>query len=222
MALRAEMESALGMRLSWQPRAAVETISTGVAGVDAALGGFPRGAVTELTGPACSGRTSLLVAALAAPARREEVCALVDTADAFDPAAAAAAGVALDRLLWVRCAGNAEHALKATDLLLQSGGFGVVAMDLGDTPPAVARRISLASWFRLRRAVQDTPTVLLVVAREPVAAASAALSVEMRRGRVAWSGAPGCSRLLRGIGFRAEPRKPALAGRADFELRALG
>src|SRR5204863_7177591 len=92
---------------------------------------------------------------------RGETCALVDTDEAFDPAPAHAAGVRLDRVIWIRCAKNAEHALKATDLLIQGGGFGVVAMDLGDTAPAAARRISLTSWFRLRRAVENTPTVFL-------------------------------------------------------------
>ena len=58
------------------------------------------------------------------------------------PLSAAAAGVRLDRLLWVRCAHNAEHALKAADLLIQGGGFGLVVMDLGDTPPAIARAAS--------------------------------------------------------------------------------
>ena len=67
----------------------------------------------------------------------------------------------LPRLLWVRCGHNAEHALQAADLLIQGGGFGVVAMDLGDTRAPAARRISLTSWFRLRRAVEHTPTVLV-------------------------------------------------------------
>jgi glycosyltransferase involved in cell wall biosynthesis len=137
---------------------------------------------------ASSGRTSLLVAILAAATAREEVCALVDAEDAFDPVSAAAGGVRLDRLLWVRCGHSAEYALKAVDLLIQGGGFGVVAMDLGDTPPAMARRISLTSWFRLRRAVEHTPTVLLAVARRPNAKTCASLLLECAREGVAWGG----------------------------------
>ena len=106
---------------------------------------------------------------------REEFCALVDASDAFDPVSAAAAGVALERLLWIRCGGNAEHALKATDLVLQAGGFGLVVMDLGDIAPATARRISLASWYRLRHAVENTPTALVVIERAPHARACASL-----------------------------------------------
>jgi hypothetical protein len=92
------------------------------------------------------------------------------------------AGVRLDRLLWVRCGHNAEHALQAADLLIQGGGFGLVAMDLGDTPPETARRVSLTSWFRLRRAVEHTPAVLLVVARQSNAPTCARLLLECQKG----------------------------------------
>ena len=105
--LRARVESSLGERLSstllLRERAAPLTVSTGVAALDALTGGLPRGALSEITGPASSGRTGVMLAALAGATRREEACALVDASDNFDPASAAAAGVDLDRLLWVRC-----------------------------------------------------------------------------------------------------------------------
>jgi len=110
-----------------------EVCPTGLAEVDAMAGGLPQGCLTEVYGPASSGRTSLMLAAMAQSTGRENVCALVDASDAFDPASAAAAGVRLERLLWVRCGGNAEHALKAADLLVQGGGFGLVVMDLAGT-----------------------------------------------------------------------------------------
>jgi hypothetical protein len=182
--LRKQFESVL----QWQPRPVPETVPTGVAELDAATGGLPRGCLTEIFGPASSGRTSLLASILAAATVRQEVCALVDAEDSFDPASAAAAGVRLEKLLWVRCGHNAEHALKAADLLIQGGGFGLVAMDLGDTPPRMARRISLTSWFRLRRAVEYTPTVLLAVARQSNAKTCASLQLECARERAAWRG----------------------------------
>jgi len=197
--------------LQWQARPAPETVRTGVPELDTVTGGLPRGCLTEIFGPASSGRTSLLISLLAAAAAREETCALVDAEDAFDPVSAAAAGVRLERLLWIRCGHNAEHALKAADLLLQGGGFGLMVLDLGDTPPRTARRISLTSWFRLRRAVENTPTVLLVMEQQPLAKTCASLVVEMRRERVAWSGVAGFSRLLRGMRVRAERRKPVPA-----------
>jgi hypothetical protein len=198
-----------------------ETCSTGVAEVDALTGGLPRGCLTEIYGPASSGRTSLMLAAMAEATGREEACALVDACDAFHPASAAAAGVTLERLLWVRCGGNAEHALKAADLLVQGGGFGLVVMDLADTPEHTARRISMTSWFRLRRAVEHTPTVLLVVEHQPHAKTCASLMLEMRREVAAWSGTSGCSLLLRGIRVGVGRRKPAPTATASFEARWL-
>jgi hypothetical protein len=206
-ALKTQFESLLGGHLDWQSRPAPECVPTGIPALDAGVpsgpGGLPRGCLTEIFGPASSGRTSLLLSILAQATHREEVCALVDAEDAFDPASASNTGVRLDRLLWVRSANNAEHALKAADLLIQGGGFGMVVLDLGDTPPATARRISLTSWFRLRRAVENTPTVLVSVARQSNAKTCASLQLECAREHTAWSGALHSSRLLRAISARA-------------------
>jgi recombination protein RecA len=208
--LRKHLEIITGSPLAWRERPAPETLPTGVAGVD-----LPRGCLTEICGPASSGRTSLLFAALARATAAEEFCALIDTADSFDPASAAAAGVDLARVLWVRCGGNAETALKATDLLTQGGGFGVVALDLGDTPSRAARRISLTSWFRLRRAVEHTPTVLVALEREPNARTCATMVLEIERERAVWQG-----KLLKGLRVRVVPRKPAGMARLSFDCGA--
>lgn len=205
----------------WKEKPLPETVSTGIRDVDSLTGGLPRGCLSEICGTASSGRTSLLVSVMAEATAREEVCALVDANDAFDPASAATAGIDLNRLLWVRCAGNMEHALQATDLLVQGGGFGLIVMDLADAAPQEARRISLASWYRLRRAVENTPTVLLVLDREPNAKSCASLFLEMRRDGITWSGAPGCSQLLRSMLLRVEPRKPVRSAAASFEARAV-
>lgn len=209
----------IDFKLHEQP--ATDLLPSCIPDFDTAFGGIPRGCVTDIFGPVCSGRTSLMHSLMAEATAREEFCALVDASDAYDPASAAAAGVTLERLLWIRCAGNAEHALKATDLLLQAGGFGLVVMDLGDIAPQTARRISLASWYRLRRAVENTPTALVVIERAPLARVCAAMAVECARGRVRWSGAPGCSQLLRGVAFAIERRKPLRPASATIEARAL-
>ncbi len=222
--LREQIESRarLGARLLppalLPQRPAPETVPTGVAEVDALTAGLPRGALTEICGPASSGRTSLLLSLLAAATGRGEVCALVDATDAFDPHSAAAAGVELKRLLWVRCGktggrrksgsrreeaggrknessrGSQNHtlesiadALRATDLLLAAGGFGVVAMDLGDVPAASARHIPLTSWFRFRRTVENTPTVLVVLEQEPFARTCASLVLRLEAEELQWS-----------------------------------
>ncbi|MBS1859762.1 MAG: hypothetical protein JST11_30600 [Acidobacteria bacterium] len=228
--LHHQFASLLASPLSWQDRREPEFVPTGIAEIDSATGGLPRGALTEIVGPACSGRTTMLHSILAGAAAREEACALVDAGDAFCPHDAALAGAALDRLLWVRCAHNAEHALKAVDLLIQGGGFGLVVLDLGDTPPAMARRISLTSWFRLRRAVEHTPTVFVALARQSNARTCASLVVECSRARACWSGARGTSRLLRSARFQVSVTRrspwrggmPPLADRQDSRIRQNG
>jgi recombination protein RecA len=218
-AVQKQFSEVLGGQFDWQERPAPETVRTGVTELDRTTGGLPRGCLTEIFGPASSGRSSLLASILAAATQRQEVCALVDADDSFDPLSAAAAGVRLERLLWVRCGHNAEHLLKAADLLIQGGGFGLVAMDLGDTPTAIARRISLTSWFRLRRAVENTPTVLVTVARQSNAKTCASLMLECMRERASWVGEV-C--LLRGIRVRVTRRKPGRALTAAYEAAALG
>jgi recombination protein RecA len=163
-----------------------EMVSSGIAAMDALTGGLPRGCLTEICGPASSGRTTLLLAALAAATRRGEFCALVDASDALDPQSVAGARVEWERLLWVRCGENscpAEHrleqVLRASDLLLESGGFGLIALDLGDLPEPAARRIPLTTWFRFRRAVEHTPTVLLAVERQPIAGSCSSLLIRL-------------------------------------------
>jgi len=74
---------------------------------------------------------------------------------------------------------NVEQSLRATELLLQGGGFGLVAVDLGDVPPQWARRVPLAFWFRFRRAVENTPTVLVVLDQAPCAKTCASLVLRL-------------------------------------------
>src|SRR5947209_11278278 len=101
----------------FQNRAAVELQSSGVTELDAVLGGgFPRGALVELCGPASSGRTSLAFSLLAQATELQEACAFVDVSDSLDPVSLAAAGVELPRLLWIRCGetGDGGPDLKAS------------------------------------------------------------------------------------------------------------
>src|SRR5215469_15911138 len=88
----------------FQNHPAIELQPSGVPELDAVLGGgFPRGSLVELCGPASSGRTSLAFSLLAEATGRQEACAFVDVSDALDPLSLAAAGVELPRLLWIRC-----------------------------------------------------------------------------------------------------------------------
>jgi len=215
--VKAQVEAALEKKapaaLTVRERPAAVCLATGVAEVDALAGGsgvIPRGALSEITGPASSGRTSLLLSLFAQVTARGEFCALVDAGGSFDPASAEAAGVELERVLWVRCgglpncgtaelrnfqSGNSalrqsgnpkrsfsalERVLRVADLLLMNGGFGLVALDLGDVSPDAARRVPLTTWFRFRRTVEDTPAALVVLEQEAHARSCAAVVLELQ------------------------------------------
>lgn len=197
-ALRLEIEHALERSfpaaLSPAKRSFYETASTGINEIDALLdGGLPVGAISEVTGPATSGRTSLTLSFVAQRTAAGQVCAWVDANDALDPESAAASGVNLRQVLWVRCSKTAapaksrqpekpwsrlDQALRATDLLLQAGGFAAIILDLGDTEPEHALRIPLATWFRFRQAADRARSSLVVLARASCAQSSAAAVLE--------------------------------------------
>jgi hypothetical protein len=143
-----------------------------------------RGEITEIVGRPSSGRTSLFTACLRHVTRREAVAALVDAEQAFDPASAARAGVDLRRLLWVRCGGRRDLALRAADLLVRCPGFAVIGLDLGEAPP----RLPLTLAFRLKFAVERTEAALLIVSRRRVTGSGASLVVETERDAIDWAG----------------------------------
>jgi recombination protein RecA len=297
----------------FQNRAAVELQPSGITTLDEVLaGGFPRGSLVELCGPASSGRTSLAFSLLAQATERQEACAFVDVSDCLDPLSLAAAGVELPRLLWIRCGESGdgepdlkastsryfvpaeaekegaktrglafasrkavqihgwrhprelmrglekaipaiagkqtavtesaqlkvvarcageqverdrepprrgirparslrmkiesyparearyehrytkpwkrlEQALKSTDLLLHGGGWGVVVFDLGGISWADARRIEVSTWFRFRRAVENTPTILVLLGEESCAKSCASLVLRCQRRTNRWN-----------------------------------
>lgn len=156
--------------------------------LESPAGEIPRGAITEIVGPPSSGRTALLYSLLAAISAGDEFSALLDTEDRFDPASAAAAGVRLSQVLWVRCGGNVEHAIKSADMLAQAGGFGLVALDLGDTPEQTMRRVPMPAWFRLRHAVKNTRTAFVVLSRSLQARTCSAVKIELARQSALWRG----------------------------------
>jgi hypothetical protein len=188
--LRARLESVLGERIPSPftdlDQRVFESVPTGIASLDARIGGLPRGAITEIFGPPSSGRTSAMVSILSEATAHDEDCALVDGSDAFDPRSGLAAGLELRRLLWVRCR-QLDQVLKATDLLLQGGGFGRVVMDLTGLPLPHLRSISLSLWFRFQRSIEKTPTVLVVMSPESLVKSAAALVLRMALQESRWS-----------------------------------
>lgn len=213
--LESDMASRFGDAFKLHEKPVVETLSSGIDEIDVLTGGLPRGSISEFFGPASSGRTSLMYSMLAYATVHEETCALVDTNDVFAPTAAAAAGIEFDRLLWIRCAGNLEHAFKATDLLLHAGGFGLVILDLGDVAGKDARRIISSWWYRFRRTVEDRPTVLAVISEEACTRSCAALTLELKGG-AEWSG-----NLLRHNAIKVHRQRPLSPWLHENQFRAV-
>jgi hypothetical protein len=186
-----DLEHQFPSALTPAPRSIRETAPSGIDAVDRLLeGGLPVGAITEIVGAASSGRTSLALSFVAQRTAEGRVCAWVDVHDVLDPESAAASGVALKQLLWVRCRDQVQRkpgekpwtrldqALRAADLLLQAGGFAAIVLDLGDTAPEHAYRIPLATWFRFRQAADRTRCCFLILGKSAYAQSSAGLALE--------------------------------------------
>ena len=163
-----------------------------ISALDARLGGgFPRGQLSELVGPRSSGRTSLLLQLMAAATGRGELVALVDALDMFDVESAVAAGVDLERLLWIRghvvtnqglCRDLNQRALeqviRAFTLVLQAGNFGLVVFDVAEAPADAVRRLPFTTWLRLQRMVEGRQMACVLVGGEPMARSSAGLTLK--------------------------------------------
>jgi hypothetical protein len=180
---------------------AAETMTTGLVVLDQQLGGgLPLGHFSEIVGPRSSGRTSLLMAMLAATTARGELAALVDTFDMFDVESMATAGVRLDRVLWVRgetstaafpppTAGRRqpgadraiERALKAANLILQAGGLSLVALDLADAPIHALRRIPMTTWLRLQKVLEGQQAAAIVTGPVPMSRSAGGVTLKLAR-----------------------------------------
>ncbi len=308
--LRKQIESALAERipaaLSFRPLVAPELLSCGLAEVDAALGGgLPLGAISELTGAHSSGRTTLALSMLAEITRQGESCAYVDVSDSLDPASAAALGVELRHMLWIRAGERAgvaiagspfpamaisakapeetfrmggwrhprheavglhhavgelfqsvqaeradftprcaesmrreqvqpvrfapvataetkvrtlpvhphgaretgwarlDRGLRASDLLLSTGGFRAIVLDLGDVSAEQARRVPLATWYRFRLQAEKSRTLFLLMSAVACANSCAAVSLHCEQDEIEWREAEARGpRLLTGLRYK--------------------
>jgi recombination protein RecA len=210
-AARAELESLLRARkldvtlttsAPWAAGDAELRAPTGVEAIDTALaGGLRRGHLSEIAGPRSAGRTAALCRVFAAAAGRGELTALVDASDRFDPVSAAAAGVHLPTLLWIRESGDLGRAVKAFNLVLQAGGFGIVALDLADVPARAVRQVPYTTWIRLARVIEGTQTVAMIVGGERTARSPGGVTISLEPGGGRWTGRSDRARRLEGVGL---------------------
>ncbi len=195
----------------------LQPLAAGIAEIDTLLGGgFPRGQLSELHGPTSSGRTGILLA-LVARVTRSGLVALVDPLDRLDPVSAAASGVDLTRLLWLRGPRSAGEepsakalaaAAAAVATLAGSGLFELVVLDLAGSERAHLC-LPQATWLRLQRLVEGTPTGLVIVADGHVACSPGGIALTLEAAQPLWS-PPGPARLLRALVARGRAGRHGL------------
>jgi recombination protein RecA len=160
---------------------------------------FPRGHLSEVIGPRSSGRLAILMSALSGATSRGEAVALIDPLDMFDPVSASAGGVDFTRMLWVR--GEAissarvslsceygtlqkalDRAVKALNLVLQAGGFGLVGLDLGEIAPQTVKRMPYSTWLRLHRVIEGSDTACVLIGSQHIARSAGGVTIQLASG----------------------------------------
>ena len=144
-------------------------------------GGLKRGSLIELCGRRSSGRFALALSALAAVTRAGEAAALVDPGDHLDVHGAEAAGVALERLLWIRPP-SLRQALVCAQACL-GAGFALVVLDLGERKWEKAPE---GCWRRLALDAEASNSVVLLISRAPTAGPAAESLIEAGAARAVW------------------------------------
>jgi hypothetical protein len=190
----------LGPQLQRGPRTdASERLESGYSEIDALVGGgFPKGRLSEISGPASSGRTSLALGLLAQVTRAGEMAAVVDGADAFDPQSAEAVGVDLDRVLWARAPAWRE-ALRCCERLLETEGIPLVLLDLASGVQQTGQPSDVA-WLRLGRLTTASRSGLVVLSQQRLTGSHAELALELQSTQARFSQWPA---LLEALEIRA-------------------
>jgi len=189
-------------------------LPSGIAQIDALIGGIARGRISEITGPISSGKTTLAAAFAIATSRRGEVVGWIDGPGAFDPRSLETAGADLSRILWLSFdkkfssmpgtfnlkERERRRDLKASELLLEAGGFGLVVIDFG----AMRYPLSQSAALRLARAAERSGTAVLAIATNRMCGTFAALTLSMGKIRACFSrDAKGSPALFDGIRIEA-------------------
>ena len=211
-------------------------LSSGLAPLDDLIdGGIPRGRISEITGPAGSGKTSLTASFAASATHRGEVAAWLDGSGAFDPESMAAAGVELRRMLWASTmttttnriprlaarplARRQSAIVKAAELVLEAGGFGLVVIDFGEAP----RALTYASSLRIARAAERSGAAVIALAPWRMCGTFAALSLATSRAEASFSRlAPGAPATFDGLTVVAMVARNKMGGTGrHVRVRAL-
>jgi len=166
------------MRMGDTPREPIPAISTGILGLDIALGigGLPEGRIVEIYGPESSGKTTLTLQVIAEAQRAGKTCAFIDAEHALDPIYAEKLGVNVDELL-VSQPDNGEQALEIADTLVRSGAVDVVIVDsvaaltpkseiegeMGDSSVGVQARLMSQALRKLTGHVKNQKVLMVFI-----------------------------------------------------------
>ncbi len=207
-------------------------LSSGLTLIDNLLGGgIVRGRISEIVGGTSAGKTSLAACFVASATRRGETAAWIDPLGACDPATIAATGADLARVLWTSLPGGTiapfmesgtprppidfarkpfvKKLLRATELILEAGGFGLVVIDFA----TYARGIPQSAALRVARLAERTGAAVIVLADYRMCGTFAALSLALSRNRACFSRpAPGAPALFDGLAIETRVARNKLGG----------
>ena len=168
------------MRLGDDPRngEAIDVVSTGSIGLDAALGvgGLPMGRIVEIYGPESSGKTTLTLETIAQAQKKGLTCAFIDAEHALDPRYAQKLGVDIDNLL-VSQPDTGEQALEIVDMLVRSAAVGMIVVDsvaaltpkaeiegdMGDSHMGLQARLLSQALRKLTANIQKSNTLVVFI-----------------------------------------------------------
>lgn len=147
-----------------------------------------RGSVIEFCGATGSGKISFLLNVFSQLSNSGEICAVVDVENNFDPGSADACRTKLNNILWIKCSGNLESAITATDYLIQARSFGAIWLNFHHTAQKQLNTFPNSTWYRYRTKIKDCPTILLVTSQLPVIGSAKNQSFFFDKQKTIWSG----------------------------------
>ena len=95
------------------------------------------------------------------------------------------------------------QAIRAFDLVIRAGGFGVVALDVAGAPARAFREVAPATWLRLAHALAGQPAVGVLMGERPMGRSARGVTVRLSAAR-RWNGASPQSRRLARLDIRAD------------------
>lgn len=158
------------------PKMVTDSISTGILPLDLALGigGLPRGRIIEIYGPEASGKTTVMLSAIAQTQKAGGVAAFIDAEHALDPLWAEKIGVNLNELL-ISQPDTGEQALEIAERLISSAAVDMIVIDsvaalvpkaeiegeMGDSVMGLQARLMSQALRKLTGVINKSKTVVI-------------------------------------------------------------